>query len=102
MTSLGPVPPAGAVPPPTPSAAAAPAAEDAAGGFADALARGLEQVSSLEHSADALARSVAAGGPAQVHDLMIATSKATLAVELLVQMRNRAVEAYQEIMRLPV
>jgi flagellar hook-basal body complex protein FliE len=33
---------------------------------------------------------------------MIATTKATLSVDMLVQMRNRAVEAYQEVMRMQV
>lgn len=92
------IPPVGALP-----AAGAPAAgAPAAPGFADALRNGLEGVSRLEHAADAVTQSVATGGPAQVHDLMIATTKASLGVDLLTQVRNRALEAYQEIMRLPV
>lgn len=74
----------------------------AAAGFADALRDGLEHVSRLEHSADAITQDVATGGSAGVGELMAATTKASLGVDLLVQVRNRAVEAYQEIMRLPV
>jgi flagellar hook-basal body complex protein FliE len=64
--------------------------------------RGLEGVSGLERQADAVTQSLATGGSAQIHDLMTATAKASLGVDLLVQVRNRAVEAYQEIMRLQV
>lgn len=73
-----------------------------AAGFGDALMRGLEGVSGLERQADAVTQSLATGGSAQIHDLMTATAKASLGVDLLVQVRNRAVEAYQEIMRLQV
>jgi flagellar hook-basal body complex protein FliE len=96
-----PIPPiAGAAPiaPITPPGAAAPAAP----GFGDALGRGLQQVSSAEHRADALMTDVATGGTASVHDLMIATTEAGLATDVLVQVRDRALEAYHEVMRLQV
>ncbi len=73
-----------------------------AAGFGDALVRGLEQVSASEQRVDTLATDMAAGGPTQVTDLMVATTESQLAVDLLVQVRNRAVEAYQEVMRLPL
>lgn len=80
------------------------AAPTAAGdaGFGDALRRGLEAVSALEHNADATAQSVATGGGARIEDLMVATTKAQLGIEMLSVVRDRALEAYQEIMRMPV
>jgi flagellar hook-basal body complex protein FliE len=84
------------------AAAAGAANRPPAAGFGDALGKGLAQVSGLESTADALTQSVATGGPTQIHELMVATTKAQLGVEMLSQVRNRAVEAYQEIMRLPV
>lgn len=72
----------------------------AGNGFANALANGLQQVSGLEHRADALIEDVAIGGPTQVHEVMVATTEAGLAVDLLVQVRDRAMEAYSEIMRM--
>lgn len=94
--AITPIPPIGSFPAtPAPAKAAAP-------GFGDALQRGLSEVSSLEASADKVTQSMATGGGAQIHDLMAATTKASLGVDLLVQVRNRAVEAYQEIMRLQV
>lgn len=78
------------------------AAGVAAPGFDNAIQRGLQEVSNLEATVDATTQSVATGGGAQLHDLMVATTKAQLGVDTLVQVRNRAVEAYQEIMRLPI
>lgn len=97
--AIPPIPPIGAA-----GAAAVPAAPQRtpAPGFGDALQRGLDQVSGLERAADAVTQNIATGGGAQIHDLMAATTKAGLGVDLLVQVRNRAVEAYHEIMRLQV
>lgn len=72
------------------------------GGFGDALQRGLQAVSNLEHQADGVAQSLATGGPARIEDLMVATTKAQMGIEMLSVVRDRAVEAYQEIMRMPV
>ena len=72
------------------------------GGFGDALQKGLQAVSDLEHKADGVAQSLATGGSATVEELMVATTKAQLGVEMLSLVRDRAVEAYQEIMRMPV
>jgi flagellar hook-basal body complex protein FliE len=71
-------------------------------GFGQALQRGLQAVSSLEHQADAVAQTVAVGGPATIEDLMVATTKAQLGIEMLAVVRDRAVQAYEEIMRMPV
>ncbi len=72
----------------------------AAPGFSDALGRGLQQVSDLEHDADALIEDVATGGPTKIHEVMAATNQASLATDLLVQVRDRALESYHEVMRM--
>ena len=74
----------------------------AAPGFGDTVGQALEAVSAAEHDADALTQRLAAGEDVGVHELMVATTKAQLSVEVLVQVRNRAVEAYTEIMRMQV
>jgi flagellar hook-basal body complex protein FliE len=99
--SITPLPPIGAVGGITGPQGAG-AARPAAPGFGEALSKGLESVSGMEHQADALTQSTATGGPTQIHELMVSTTKAQIGVEMLVQVRNRAVEAYQEIMRLQV
>ncbi len=96
---ISPLPPVGATPPTRP---ATPAAGAPAPGFADTVKQGLEGVSGLEKTADQLTQQVAAGESVPIHELMTATAKASVGVEMLTQVRNRAVEAYQEIMRLQV
>lgn len=78
------------------------AAPKAADGFGDAINSALEAVSESEFAADAIAESIATGGDATIQDLMISMTKAQLNVDLLVQVRNKAIEAYQEIMRMQV
>ena len=94
--AIPPIGPAAPVAPPVPASATQPQAA----GFGDALGRGLEQVSDLEHRADDLIQQVATGGEAKVHETMIATTQAALAVDTLVQVRDRALDAYHEIMRM--
>ncbi len=71
-------------------------------GFGAILRQGLEGVSDLERAADRAATGFAAGDGTKVHEVMVASSKSSLAVDLLTQVRNRAIEAYTEIMRLQV
>ena len=85
------------------SAAPASAASSTTGaGFGDSIASALESVSEAEFAANSLAEDVAMGGETSVQQLMVAMTKASLSVDLLVQVRNRAVEAYQEIMRMQI
>jgi flagellar hook-basal body complex protein FliE len=86
--------------PPLPSLPTTGTAQAATPGFGDAMANGLMQVSGLEHRADALIADVAAGGPTKIHEVMAATTQSSLAVDMLVQVRDQAMNAYQEIMRL--
>ena len=66
------------------------------------FAAGLEQIQKLTDTADQLGAQVATGKLENIHDFMAASAKANLAVELTASVRNRAVEAYQEIMRMQV
>ncbi len=59
-------------------------------------------MSKLTQKADSLAEGVATGDLQDVHQFTAAAAKAQLGVELTVALRNRAVEAYQEIMRMQV
>jgi flagellar hook-basal body complex protein FliE len=67
-----------------------------------AFAAQLDKVAGLTEQADGLATGVATGGLENVHDFTSAASKAQLGVELTVALRNKAVEAYQDIMRMQV
>jgi flagellar hook-basal body complex protein FliE len=70
-------------------------------GFGDSLAR---MVSAVETSNAAANRAVAdmVDGQGDVHDAMIALQRADLTLQFTVQVRNKLVQAYQEIMRMPV
>ena len=76
--------------------------QDATGGFAEKIQGALENVAAAERDADLKVQDVASGGDTPIHELLVSSTKAQLSVELLVQTRNKAVEAYQEIMRMQV
>ena len=67
-----------------------------------AFADQLDKVAGLTERADGLATGVATGGLENLHDFTSAAAKAQLGVELTVALRNKAVEAYQDIMRMQV
>lgn len=96
------IPPVAGVPAAPSSVSATAASQSPANGFGDTIASALESVSQAEFNADALATDVALGGDTSVQELMVAMTKASLSVDLLVQVRNKAVEAYQEIMRMQI
>ena len=77
---------------------------DAAGtatpSFASQLADGLQQVQQLESNADQLAIDAATGALSDPARYMTASTEATLATELAVAVRNKAVDAFNEIMRM--
>ena len=94
--------PISGIPAVTPPTSTQPASPTKGAGFGETIGKALEAVSDAEQHADAVAQDVASGGDSSVQDLMVAMSKASLSVDLLVQVRNRAVEAYQEIMRMQI
>jgi flagellar hook-basal body complex protein FliE len=67
-----------------------------------AFQNGLDAVSKSISAADSASAGVATGTATDLHQVTIAATKAQLGVELTVAMRNKAVEAYQEIMRMSV
>ena len=75
------------------------AAED--GGFIDSLSKLVNSVESSDQAANT-AVSQMIDGTGDVHDAMIALQRAELTLQLTVQVRNKLVQAYQDIMRMPV
>jgi flagellar hook-basal body complex protein FliE len=68
--------------------------------FAAQLTGGLENLQGLQTKSDDLAVQAATGSLTDVHDYMIASTEAALATQLTVAVRNKAVEAFNEIMRM--
>lgn len=79
-----------------------PTLETGAAAQPSAFAEQLDRLTALTTQADGMATGVATGSVENVHDFTTAASKAQLGVELTVALRNRAVEAYHEIMRMQV
>jgi flagellar hook-basal body complex protein FliE len=70
-------------------------------GFADSLGRLVSSVESTGAEAnDAVSKML--DGSGEVHDAMIALQRADMTLQLTVQVRNKLVTAYQEIMRMPI
>jgi flagellar hook-basal body complex protein FliE len=85
------------------AASAAPdgAATEAPGGFAGMLQRVLERGVQLGHSAEA-ASTAAMLGQGGVTEAVLAISRAELALQTTVAVRDRVVAAYQDVMRMPI
>jgi len=66
------------------------------------LQQGLAQVNALQAEADSAIWRLASGQADNLHEVMIAVERASIALELTIAIRNRLVEAYQEIMRMQV
>ncbi len=70
--------------------------------FADTLSSALRQVDALQARRDEAVGGMVAGTVQEPHDVMVATEEAQLAFELLLEVRNRLLESYQEVMRMQV
>ncbi|MCW5934479.1 MAG: flagellar hook-basal body complex protein FliE [Fimbriimonadia bacterium] len=70
--------------------------------FGAMLSHILSQVNGAGQVAADLQQRYAAGEPIDEHTLMMAMERASLATQLTLQVRNRVLEAYQEVMRLQI
>ncbi|CAM3441671.1 flagellar hook-basal body complex protein FliE [Nocardioides dubius] len=71
-------------------------------GFADLVLDGLDRLEAVQNRADSLAVQAATGDLENIHDYTIAASEAAVTTQLTVALRNKAVEAFTEIMRMPL
>lgn len=76
----------------------------AAGGpsFKDALARGVSDISRLQDESKDMVAAFLRGEPVELHDVMAASEEAGVALELLVEMRNKLTDAYRAVMNTQV
>jgi len=72
------------------------------GGFAETLRGFLQEVNALQLRAGDLTEAFARGEVRDLHEVVLAQQEAAASLRLLLQMRDRIVAAYQEIMRMPV
>ncbi len=70
--------------------------------FGEFLNESIEGVNALVKEADAAVAAVATGRSNNIHEMMIALDKADVSFRMLTKVRSKAVDAYQEIMRMPI
>jgi flagellar hook-basal body complex protein FliE len=70
--------------------------------FAETLSEAVKSTNELQKTSDAKMQDLATGKTADIPDVMIAAEKADIAMRLMVNVRNKMIEAYQEIMRMQV
>ncbi|UCF94137.1 MAG: flagellar hook-basal body complex protein FliE [Desulfobacterales bacterium] len=74
----------------------------AAPSFADVLKRSVQEVNQLQIEADQSIAELAAGEKKDIHETMIAVQKAEISFQMLMEVRNKLVAAYETIMRMQV
>lgn len=85
--------------------AEAPGASNAPGGvdFAQVLQNSIEKVNQAQQQAHAMSESMATGQSDQnLHEVMIALQTASVSFQEMVQVRNRLVSAYQDVMNMQI
>jgi flagellar hook-basal body complex protein FliE len=82
--------------------AALPGASGAPGDFASWLTQSLDGVNQQLVQADHGLQSLATGEAQNLHQVMISLEQARVGIQLLAQVRNRLLDAYQEILRMQV
>lgn len=75
------------------------AAGGAGGAFEGILGKSINNLRDVMNQSAKLTEEYASGGDVDISEVMVATEKAALATELAVQVRNKLLESYQEIMR---
>jgi flagellar hook-basal body complex protein FliE len=70
--------------------------------FGDVLKDAISTVNELQKQSDHEIRKLMTGETQDLHTTLIAVQKADLSFQMMMQVRNKIVQAYQEIMRMPV
>ena len=83
-----------------PTSPTVPSTSGSAGGFGATLKNAISQVNDLSDNKDQQVADLLQGGHGDVHNVMIAVEKADIAFQLMMQVRNKIVNAYQEVSKL--
>ena len=92
----------GQVAPVTPSSTAAADAANSTQGVGNAFTQALDSLQGTQSAADSLAQTAATGNLTDIHNYTIAATEASLTTELTVAVRDRAVEAFNQIMAMQI
>jgi flagellar hook-basal body complex protein FliE len=80
--------------------AVSPAPKVTGSSFSEVLADALGEISSLQDAADKAAEGLVTGEVRDVHQVVLAFERAQIAFQLAMEVRNKLVESYQEVMRM--
>ncbi len=70
--------------------------------FADTLKDAVGNVNTLQKQADVKAQELATGKTDNIQDVMVSAEKADIALRLMVNVRNKIIDAYQDVMKMQV
>ncbi|MGG0718837.1 flagellar hook-basal body complex protein FliE [Robertmurraya massiliosenegalensis] len=70
--------------------------------FASVLKQSIEKVNEAQVQSDVMTEKLAKGENVDLHQVMIASQKASVTLQATMEIRNKVVEAYQEVMRMQV
>ncbi|MPQ99502.1 flagellar hook-basal body complex protein FliE [Modestobacter sp. I12A-02628] len=86
----------------TSAAAGTPSTTASGASFADVLTSQVDRLNAVQGKADTLAAQAATGDLQDAHDYQIAATQAQLTTEMVVSLRNKGVEAFNDIMRMQI
>ena len=98
LSNLSPLGPAGS--PARPSNAGAPGAGEAS--FGDMLKQALQDVSEAQAQSEGEARNLMTGQGADMHSAILAVQKADVSFQMMMAVRSKLIDAYREVMRMPM
>lgn len=75
---------------------------DAQQTFANTLKEAISKVNDQQIQSDTMTEKLINGGDVELHEVMIASQKASIILNATMEVRNKVIEAYQEIMRMSV
>lgn len=70
--------------------------------FKDLLMDALNNVNTLEQESAKMTEDFIAGRTDDIHSVLIASEKASISLQFIMEVRNKVIEAYQEIMRMQI
>jgi flagellar hook-basal body complex protein FliE len=70
--------------------------------FGETLSKAITDVNGLQQEASDAVKKMVAGQPVDIHEVMIAAEKARTSFDLLMEVRNKTIDMYREIMRMQV
>lgn len=79
-----------------------PSSSEGAKSFADTLKEAVGSVNQMQKESDVKMQELATGKTQNIHDVMLTAEKADVSLRLMTQVRNKIIEAYQEIMKMQV